>query len=330
MLLVELRTNPQSNVKRSPLDTLTSILETTAETERDKLFVTFTIHKKFGTNPRSQYTTPLGLYSYPLDFVVKQKMNVPYAAKSPHIWVFRAEDCWSLQGEYDAKIHKRLQQAMYDCNVEPDDNFLSAKSNTALYRAIKSSLHSIGYSSKFNPDNKQQNPNIILRKIFLRAGISGVVDFGSGTIYKTEPYQMVYFKVPLLEVISYVPNSFTVKSDAPMQPPSSKDVMDFEQYYDYVVMGNNKRDVALEQRITFKHDPSEYELRKFIMKTIMQRGGRIQFLEKYIAKNPSAGLLYARDLLQKRFYRGEPLMKRDLETWRIYASIFPEVKYGAR
>lgn len=327
MLLVELRSNPSANPKRSPLETLTSIWEATPVSDRQKLFVTFTIHKKFGTNPMSQYTTPLGLYSYPLEFVIKQKMNVPYANKSPHMWVFRADDCWNLQGDYDKKVHLQIERAMKNLDVDPNDEFYSAKTNTDIYKAAKSSLHDVGFSSKFDPNNKQQNPNIMLRRIFTSAGVSGIVDYGSGTIYKTEPSQMVYFYVPKLTIVEYISNNFTVKSERP-EISTALEPMSFSEYFDYVVMGNHKRDVAQETRVVFNSEPSEYEMRKFIMKSIMQRGGRIVFLEKYIAKNPSASLLYARDLLQKRFRRGEPQIKRDREMWRIYSSIFPEVKYG--
>jgi hypothetical protein len=45
---------------------------------------------KFGINPKSQYDTPIGIYSYPVDYVIKEKGVVPFAGNEPYIQVFRA------------------------------------------------------------------------------------------------------------------------------------------------------------------------------------------------------------------------------------------------
>jgi hypothetical protein len=49
------------------------------------LAVTFTKIDKIGLNPQSKWKTPLGIYLYPLDYVIEKKMNVPFAANEPHI-----------------------------------------------------------------------------------------------------------------------------------------------------------------------------------------------------------------------------------------------------
>ena len=49
------------------------------------LAVTFTKIDKVGLNPQSKWKTPLGIYLYPIDYVIEKKMNVPFAANQPHI-----------------------------------------------------------------------------------------------------------------------------------------------------------------------------------------------------------------------------------------------------
>jgi hypothetical protein len=48
---------------------------------------------KIGINPSSTYKTPLGIYAYPLEYVIKKKeqgKGVEFGADRPHMWVFRA------------------------------------------------------------------------------------------------------------------------------------------------------------------------------------------------------------------------------------------------
>lgn len=49
------------------------------------LVVTFTELDKVGINPRSYYETPLGIYFYPLNYVVERNMKVPFAGDKPYI-----------------------------------------------------------------------------------------------------------------------------------------------------------------------------------------------------------------------------------------------------
>ena len=60
----------------------------------DNLYVSFTGIEKLGVNPRSGYNTPLGIYSYPLNYVIKGikdsggHVNVEYMGTQPYVWVF--------------------------------------------------------------------------------------------------------------------------------------------------------------------------------------------------------------------------------------------------
>ena len=81
--------------------------------DRDKLlqkyagdksvFVSFSDVNKLGLNPSSGYDTPIGIYAYPVDYVLNSSMddrsgfNVPFAANRDFIIVFKVKDlskCW--------------------------------------------------------------------------------------------------------------------------------------------------------------------------------------------------------------------------------------------
>lgn len=49
------------------------------------LVVTYTSVDKVGINPRSQWDTPIGIYFYPLYYVVKENMQVPFASELQYI-----------------------------------------------------------------------------------------------------------------------------------------------------------------------------------------------------------------------------------------------------
>jgi hypothetical protein len=69
---------------------------------------------KIGINPKSEFHTPLGIYTYPVDYVINHQMEVPYAGGKPYIHVLQARgNILNLStydgGQYEAdlkKLHK--------------------------------------------------------------------------------------------------------------------------------------------------------------------------------------------------------------------------------
>ena len=90
--ILEARRNPSVNKKESTLDSLEKY-------RGQNVFVSYTASvsqegkanqgAKIGINPRSRYNTPLGIYAYPIDYVLGLKGNVPFAGSSPFVWVFK-------------------------------------------------------------------------------------------------------------------------------------------------------------------------------------------------------------------------------------------------
>ena len=114
--LFELRRNPEQNPKVSTLEALEKYAG------RKDVFVSFTSDvgilsqkggnkpttgwaqsglrakgadrnvsgSKLGINPKSEYDTPIGIYTYPIDYVLKEEGRVEFAANAPFLYVVQA------------------------------------------------------------------------------------------------------------------------------------------------------------------------------------------------------------------------------------------------
>ena len=81
-LINEARRNPEVNQTLTPIEQIRYLHNKTSSTiagSVTNLFISMTSLDKLGINPRSRYSTPLGIYSYASDYViVKVKQNLSY------------------------------------------------------------------------------------------------------------------------------------------------------------------------------------------------------------------------------------------------------------
>ena len=211
--LLEARRNPEQNKKISTLNQLLKIKEQYGTTN---IFVTFTQIPKLGANPGSSYDTPLGIYSYPLDYVLeKQVAGVPFAGKNPYIIVFKtnSQNVWNLTtDDVPTNIKQSIIQVM----------------NKLGYNTVKLEKQSI--SKKFwyemyslIPTEKQ---GIITRKIFKLAGITGIIDPGLGIVHSNEPTQAVFFDTKNIKQLALIDNKhdLEVSSSKVLKAMKTKDL----------------------------------------------------------------------------------------------------------
>lgn len=322
-LLNEARKNEVANVKQTPLEALTKIYKNHPEPQN--LFVHFAAIQKFGINPSSDFNTPLGFYSYPLDYVLESNMKVPYALNQPYIFVFEAQNYWDLSGPLDKQIISNLMESCEFYGLRPDYELEHAQSNTEAYLVIQNVyLKSAGYgkSSKL-----KKNPKILFRQILKRANISGVVDRGTGTIHLNEPTQGLFFDVSKLKLIEMVRNRGNIKQEIP-DNKTVKSQIEASEYIKSIINLRKKRDINAERGVFFASPPSYGDVLRFVEYNASVGGGRIQFLEKYIAQFGRASLQYATQILNSRFLRGERAIKnsKDKTLWMEYVKRFPEAR----
>lgn len=113
----------------------------------DGLFATYTVLDKVGINPRSGYSTPIGIYCYPLWYVVEKidqsgtAQGVDYMGDAPYINIFkpvRPEAGWNLdnynEADYNADLEKLEAYFVTQKKMLSADGFEEIKAK-AIYNA---------------------------------------------------------------------------------------------------------------------------------------------------------------------------------------------------
>ena len=167
----------------------------------ENLAVTFTRIDKVGLNPESKYDTPLGIYLYPIDYVIEKKMMVPFAKDQPHINVCeftRPEKILHMTSDVSN------QDGMELLNVFPKEKVDKA---WEYFNELRSNYSKLWTSTRVLANNKPIQWNINLRK----CGIDGFVDYGTGTIHPNEPTQCVVFAANALKLLHSIDNPMYYK-----------------------------------------------------------------------------------------------------------------------
>lgn len=187
----------------------------------ENLFVTFVSVDKVGLNPKSPYDTPIGVYSYPLDFIFEEE-DVPFRGetKSSKIKVLKNKTNKILSndlsdGEYGLKI-KQIENLMknsgkYSPEIETDpEKYIkrweqAARKNTnfgSLWNVTR--MLTMDYYSRPNHRKVQgptKNNHIAWTKLLLELGYELVIDYGTGTIHPSEPTQAVFLSPTAYKVV---------------------------------------------------------------------------------------------------------------------------------
>lgn len=165
----------------------------------ENLAVTYTAFDKVGLNPKNKYDTPLGIYLYPLDYVIENKLNVPFAGDQPHINVCEF-----------TKPHKILHMTSDVSNQRqvdilplffPKEDVDQASKSIGKYE-LRSNYSKLWLMTKILSDDKPTQWNANLRK----CGIDGFVDHGTGTIHSNEPTQCVVLSANALKLLHSINN----------------------------------------------------------------------------------------------------------------------------
>ena len=196
-------------------------------------YIHFAKFQKIGVNPRSAFSTPIGIYAYPLTkriFEDGLANKIPFASSEPYIVVFKATNPQKLlqfrfynDQKYleDVAKLRRLNPQISDkeFNLILNDWHVTSAASPAekIWRVTNhipgeamdeheaESAYNHTDDSKpisFNPHPREW------RKVFLSLGYEGVQDEGHAIIYSTEPAQTVFFSKSAIEEITSGPNPF--------------------------------------------------------------------------------------------------------------------------
>lgn len=189
-------------------------------------FLSYTKLLKLGINPQSIYKTPIGIYAYPL-IQAQEKYHlssapsaVPFAGKSPYIWVFKMpKSVNSIDLEHDKnsetvwKMLGKLKdfQIKYESTINGLDDIEAKKATYLLYHdAILNTNTGFlwNYSRLLAKIIKPEKPHVgwtfLLNKVL---GLDLIIDSGSGIIHTSEPIQAVCFNYRKIEKLYLIHNN---------------------------------------------------------------------------------------------------------------------------
>lgn len=187
----------------------------------DNLFVTFVYQDKVGINPKSIYDTPIGVYTYPLDFIYDEE-DVPFRGeqKPNKIKVLKQLSNKVLSNEisdseYERQI-KKIEKIMktssnYTPEIETDpEKYIKRWEDAARKQTNFGSLWnvtrmlSMDYYSRKNfkkVSGPTKNNPVAWTKLLIDLGYDIVIDYGTGTIHPSEPTQSVFLNPKSYKVV---------------------------------------------------------------------------------------------------------------------------------
>lgn len=238
LYLMESRRNNNLYEKDNILSVLTHLDNTLSTEEQKKYFVSFMSVNKKGININSVYATPVGLYCYPLPYLIENAKNQissldirPFPReKVNHIKVFKIINDKNVKFINDTidsntkqKIHLLLGNNSGEINTFKDlwvylyQHKWNTKSASSLLTVQDILLYDDeGIYSNYTKEQLQQicdeinanehpiDKNIIARQaavFFKRLNIDAIIDDGTRTIHPNEPVQAVFLNATILQTI---------------------------------------------------------------------------------------------------------------------------------
>lgn len=229
--LLELRRSSNILPKKNSAEAIMDFAKKLGAKDKPKnYFISFTTVDKLGINPGSTYSTPNGIYAYPLDYVIKSiKKNVkdgiaisdlgmhkvvPFAGGAQYINIFRctgkvidlADD---NQCESMYKFLSNMAQNDFDGTSDVDHDLIklpsSYKAKTAGEKFWSLSL----YLANGRRDIPDSNPKVAIKwnAILRKVGVAGIIDSkGKGIIHTNEKTQAYFTNLSELQLITRLPN----------------------------------------------------------------------------------------------------------------------------
>ena len=187
---------------RSPLQALKHMYETHPNPEN--LIVTFTRWDKVGINPKSHFS-PVGVYFYPLDYAIKEQLEVPFAGEQPYLNVCeftRPEKILHMTEDTSNQKGMELLSVFPKESVDialkiVEDKIMRGGTIVTILSDYSKFWLIVKQISQHNPVTVNVN--------FRKCGIDGFVDHGTGTICGDEPTQGVVLTGNSLKRILVVP-----------------------------------------------------------------------------------------------------------------------------
>lgn len=311
-IIQEARRNPEVNKTPLPIEQLKTLHADAAgniSANVTNLFISMTELDKLGINPNSIYDTPIGIYSYSVDYVLSKVKNnltdLPFVGDQPFINVFKAANAKSVivlnemtSSDLDSYIAKINNIQEFAKHVPPTETYTSkapVKSPGGMFWYITLTI-----AEKLAKISKRKTP-IVWNTVFRKLGISGCVDTGDSIIHTNEPAQAVFFNTASISVITQINNKQTGNRDKLLTMLNNA-----------YRLGKDKRKPEIE-KVMLTSPEFAFKYAKYII------GDAWPVAEKIIATSPEFSYKYAKEVLKgKPFPAGE----KAIETSKYYSVMY--------
>ncbi len=334
-LISEARKNPELNPKILPLDELKAIANK-YKSELDTIFVTFTNIHKLGANPQSMYNTPLGIYAYPIQYVIRKKMEVPFQQDAKFIQVFKVANMSNI---WDVTNDKQLEEMTQ--KLLP---FLRKNPAVGTTRQLWHSMYNSIMMNTFDTRDTKTT-GTAARKMLRKVGVSGVVDRGKGIIHNNEKNQAVFFNTNILQLLGVIDNAgYSIRQNAEeikkyqnninnLTPHEALNLCLFKhrriRKLEHIIARIPDLAISYAQAIIRdRWKEQESNIAKFprdaLRYAVHVIHGRFPEGEPTIASNAYTAFEYAKKVIKGRFPEGEPAILADLFYKKLYINFLKQ------
>lgn len=228
----------------------------------DRWFISFTSIEKLGINPGSTFNTPLGIYSYPLRYVIDFDFitNLPFVGNQPFINLFKIKNNLVIltssdtASEYMAKLNRYIP-GVFDAHNDEIKKY-----------QIRSNISQLWLYTKLASDHDPKRWGYLLKKL----GIDGIVDRETSTIHPSEPTQAVFFSTNVIEKNVRLMNKDVKFDKETGEYTKAKDAKDYasDKIQSLIMSTVKKNDLEKLDEILKDHDKYPFDASEIANKII--------------------------------------------------------------
>lgn len=217
-IIFELRRNPELNPKISALDALKKYKDD------DSYFITFTTIEKVGLNPRSPFSTPVGLYAYKLKDVYDEleSKNYLFGVDRPFVNVIqlttsrvldlenysnKSTDLQKLRKIYESENGKSFDDVLKE--FEDNNHLLYPVNTDGKYVYGLMNFISQKIEGRTGPVKKSM---VYFNQLIRKMGYDVVID-RTGTVHLLQPSQAVFLVPSAYKFVEKIINKTYTKNE---------------------------------------------------------------------------------------------------------------------
>lgn len=211
--LFESRRNPHLNPRIGAINRLSMFAN------RSDIYISFTQMDKLGINPNSIYSTPIGIYTYPLRAVWEHinkagqvRGSLPFASDSPFINIVQASNAKAFvvqrysKSDFDRDYDKLVRLYSKELSLEFMEEIKDEGIRNARFKTHPGMMWNITRLIARELSRGKSNAPVVWNKIFRDLGYAYAIDYGAGVIHTAEPHQAVFFSTKAFRMVDRIEN----------------------------------------------------------------------------------------------------------------------------